>query len=111
MNPKFNENPACEECKKKIATCFVFKDKYVKENEYRMKCYFFCDKCQNESNPYWIGFDDFFNDTASIIDWLAHMEEKTWFDEKDFFEMMRRFRKATDSYGGLIKKKVKVSSK
>jgi hypothetical protein len=44
---------------------------------------------------------DFFKSPASTVDWLAHLSEKAWFDADDFFAMIYRFRKATDSYGAL----------
>lgn len=90
----FKVDPKCEWCFKKVATCFVFSKKESK----REKSYFVCDACQNKDNPYWIGFDSFFN-PPGMVDWFAHLEEKGWVDYEDFFKMMVRFREATDSYG------------
>ena len=61
----------------------------------------FAGNCTQDKEVYYIYIDDFFNNPSSMIDWLAHMHEKNWFNEYDFFEMMDRFRKATDSFNAL----------
>ena len=36
----------------------------------------------------------FFESKYETVDWLAHLNEKQWFDPKDFLNMMERFRNA-----------------
>lgn len=38
---------------------------------------------------------------ASLVDWMAHMGEKTWFQPKKFFEFMDRLRDDNDLYESL----------
>jgi len=63
----------------------------------------FAGDCTSDIEFYYIYIDQFFRSPASIIDWLAHMHEKNWFNEDDFFDMMDRFRNATNSFGGFQK--------
>lgn len=91
---QFGFKALCEECGKDEATCFVFPP----EETFCPHCFFWCDKCQNKTNPYWMGFEDFFGNDAGMIDWMAHIQEKTWFDHLDFFRMMKRLRKASKCF-------------
>jgi hypothetical protein len=37
----------------------------------------------------------------AFVDWIAHLNEKTWFDAKKFADFFTRFRKENDLYGSL----------
>ncbi len=37
----------------------------------------------------------------ALVDWIAHLNEKTWFDAKKFCDFFARCRKANDLYGSL----------
>ena len=91
MEIKFKQAPICEQCGKNpaISFCYLGKSEGWK----------FCCICTDNNNKYWIDFNRFFKSPASVIDWLAHMNEKTWMDWSDFMNMIDRFRAATDSYG------------
>lgn len=95
----FEHDAKCEKCKKGVATCFVF----PQSDAAYLNCFFWCDDCQNETNPYWVGFEDYFNTAESITDWMAHLSGKRWFDSINFFEMMKRLRKETKSFGKTLK--------
>ena len=36
----------------------------------------------------------------ALLDWMAHLNEKAWFDPKKFFTFFKRFRKENSLYGG-----------
>ena len=38
--------------------------------------------------------------SASLVDWLAHLHEKVWFKPFKFFRFMHDFRRRTDLYWG-----------
>ncbi len=37
----------------------------------------------------------------ALVDWIAHMNEKTWFSPKKFADFFTRFRKENDLFGSL----------
>jgi hypothetical protein len=37
----------------------------------------------------------------ALVDWLAHIGEKTWFKPEKFFEFFKKFRKENNLYGCL----------
>jgi hypothetical protein len=67
----------------------------------RGKWLFVSTEADEDWNEYHFPIAGFFATPASTTEWLAHLSEKRWFDPKDFFEMIHRFRKATDSYFAL----------
>jgi len=91
----FPKEPLCEVCGSEPATAF---SRIGRMAEATWK---FCGACTTESEDYYIEFDRFFGRPAQVVDWLAHLHEKPQTDWKDFMAMMRRFRKATDSFGQL----------
>lgn len=85
----FKKKPMCEVCRLEEATSFS----YFKNGGWK-----FTGACTVDTERYYIELYRFFNSPSSTTDWLAHMDEKTWMDWKDFMSMMHRFRKATDSF-------------
>ena len=67
----------------------------------RGKWLFVSTKAPEDFNEYHFEITSFFASPAASVDWLAHLSGKAWFDAADFCAMMRRFRKATDSYGAI----------
>lgn len=37
----------------------------------------------------------------ALVDWVAHLNEKTWFDPKKFADFFTRFRKENELFGSL----------
>jgi hypothetical protein len=91
-SPRFNKTPRCELLPAKPAQYFTCQDG---------KWLFVSLEAPEKLTDYHFEIADFFKSPASTIDWLAHLSEKEWFDPHDFLAMIHRFRKATDSYGGL----------
>lgn len=94
----FKKKPICEECGKEEAVSFSFIEEDSATGEGQWK---FCCECTSGQEAYYIQFDRFFSKPSAQVDWMAHMNEKTWMDWKNFMDMMKRLRDATDSYGSL----------
>lgn len=43
--------------------------------------------------------DDICKSPEALIDWMAHLNEKTWFDAKKFVGFFTRFREENNIYG------------
>lgn len=91
----FPKTPICEVCQSKPAISFSLLET-APDPGWKFTCL-----CTDDEESYYIKFDDFFSSPPSIVDWLAHMNEKTWMNWSDFMNMMDRFREATQSYGQL----------
>ncbi len=50
---------------------------------------------------YNVPIDDICKSPEALIDWIAHLSEKTWFDGKKFTDFFARFRKENNLYGAL----------
>jgi hypothetical protein len=123
---KFKKTPMCELLHDKPATFFLYRGGYTpayasKEDGLPEDVPLFMSPSEIKSiqpkpvgnwmfvsleapekpTDYHFEIKDFFKSPASTIDWLAHLNEKAWFDANDFCDMMHRFREATDSYGAL----------
>ena len=94
----FKVKPICEACGEKEAESFSFLpfDSDSSNGEWKFVC-----ECTSESEHYYIPISNFFANPSATVDWMAHMNEKTWMDWSNFMNMMERFRKVTDSYGAL----------
>jgi len=90
----FPKIPICEVCNSQPAISFSFIDGGANPG-WKFTC-----SCAEEE-MYYITFESFFSAPPSMVDWLAHMNEKTWMNWMDFMNMMDRFREATQSYGRL----------
>jgi hypothetical protein len=90
--PKFKKIPMCEILHDKPARHFTHR---------RGEWLFVSTEAPEDLNEYHFEIERFFRSPQATIDWLAHLHEKEWFDANDFCAMMRRFREATGSYGGL----------
>jgi hypothetical protein len=91
----FKKTPICEICGNKPATSFShFRPGNIKG----VSGWLFTCICTDETEDYYIKLADFFSSPPATVDWLAHVNEKTWVDWSDFMAMMDRFREATDSY-------------
>jgi hypothetical protein len=89
MKTKFKKQPMCELLGNVPAEHFTFR---------RGKWFFVSTEAPEDWNEYHFEIDRFFCSPASIVDWLAHLSEKSWFDAADFCTMIHRFRKATGSF-------------
>lgn len=94
----FKIKPMCEKCAENEATSFslIITDAALSQGDWRFVC-----ECTVENEGYFIPISSFFANPPAAVDWMAHMQEKSWMDWKNFMEMITRFRKATDSYGAL----------
>lgn len=94
--------PLCESCGREPALSFSwFADRArwyePRSGTWRFTCY-----CTSEVELYYIAIHGrgrgFLDSAESRERWLAHLEEKTWFDRADFFAMLGRFEAA----GGVL---------
>ena len=92
----FKQKPICEECGKNEATSFSFfpLDSDPMKGEWK----FVCD-CTIESEDYYIAIKDFLGNPQAAVNWMAHMNKKTWMGWNDFMNMITRFREATNCFG------------
>ena len=44
---------------------------------------------------------DLIKSPEALVDWMAHLDDKTWFDPYTFFEFFKRFRKDNHLYNCL----------
>lgn len=49
-------------------------------------------------NDYSIAVKDLINTPEGLVDWLAHLSEKSWFSANKFFEFMYKFRAENKLY-------------
>jgi hypothetical protein len=89
LKTKFKKTPMCELLRDRPAQFFTYQD---------AKWLFVSLEAPEKFNDYHFEIDDFFRSPASTVDWLAHLGEKGWFDARDFFNMIHRFREAADCY-------------
>jgi hypothetical protein len=94
----FKKIPLCELCHKEPAISFSYIDPAAGGAP---SGWLFTCNCANDAESYYIKVADLFASPAATVDWLAHMQEKTWMNWPNFMTMMDRFREATDSYGAL----------
>lgn len=52
-------------------------------------------------NEYWIAVEDICKSPEALIDWIAHLNEKTWFSPQKFTDFFSRFREENSLYGAL----------
>lgn len=50
---------------------------------------------------YNVPVDDICKSPEALVDWIAHLNEKSWFDAKKFADFFARFRKENNLYGSL----------
>jgi len=94
MKAKFKKQPMCEILGNVPATHFTWR---YSDRRWR----FISTQAPQEPDEYCFRIDGFFLSPAAIVDWLAHLSEKKFFDPVDFLAMIHRFREATGSYGVL----------
>lgn len=92
----FNKTPICEFCQKMEATSFSHFQ--LHKSTGASQGWLFTCKCTEALEDYVIRIENFFSSPPATIDWLAHMNEKTWMDWSNFMMMIDRFRTATDSF-------------
>jgi hypothetical protein len=85
----FRKVPMCEVLGNKPARHFTCR---------RGRWMFVSTEAPEDVTEYHFEIEDFFKNPSSVVDWLAHLSEKEWFDAEDFLSMMHRFRQATESY-------------
>jgi hypothetical protein len=122
MQTQFPKEPVCEICEREPADQFIYfhiraaapaPDPILEEEEQeeaegdeaadpngaKKRGWRFCGACMNEEGTYSIEVDRFFRSAPTTVDWIAHLNEKTWMDWRDFADMIDRFRASTQSYG------------
>ena len=92
----------CEKCGKFVNlkdACFVFHhfDKKTNKRLDKSICSIWCTKCQNKSNPYWVGIfmedkDGILDCPEETVDTLGHLHDKIWFDADNFIIKLKRLR-------------------
>jgi hypothetical protein len=99
----FRKEPKCEICKKKKATHFTLErpdttdhEEIKEDGNWR----FVCAEEENYNEMYHCSIDDFFKSPIDTVDWMAHLHEKGWMNWDNFMDMIYRFRKETNGYGG-----------
>ena len=90
----FKSDPVCEVCGKRKAEFFDYNPK--DRPDLPQGWYFTCAECPEMRYAFEIS--KFFHCPASTVDWIAHLAEKAWSDLEGFGWMMKRFRKATNSF-------------
>ena len=89
---QFKQIPMCEILHDIPARHFTCRDE---------KWLFVSTEAPEKGDEYHFPIADFFKSPSATVDWIAHLSEKHWFNPEDFCTMMHRFRKETDSFGGL----------
>lgn len=88
----FPSKPSCEVCNSQTAQNFTCERL---TSEWR----FLCNSCSDlVPDSYPVELARFFETPAATVDWIAHLSEKSWMNQKIFADMMVRFRAATDSF-------------
>lgn len=90
----FQKTPLCEVCHQQPVISFSY---FEAGNSKGVLGWFFTCICTDEAEHYYIKLDKFFSCPGATVDWLAHMNEKTWMDWSNFMSMIERFREATDA--------------
>jgi len=99
----FRKEPICEICHEKKATHFSLSrpdttdHKLIKEHG-NWRCVCADEEDYNEMSH--VSIEDFFKSPIGTADWMAHLHEKGWMNWDNFMDMIYRFRKETNSYGG-----------
>lgn len=85
--------PACEICRQHPATSFSWfrdQDETGRRGEWKFAC-----ACTSDTELYYVEFESFFQSEKAQVEWLWHLQEKNWFDSRDWAAMMIRFQQAT----------------
>jgi len=61
---------------------------------------FLCKKAADKSCYYTIEIAELIKSPEALVDWLAHLNEKGWFDAKKFINFFTRLRNENGLYGG-----------
>ncbi len=59
---------------------------------------FICKDAPEHHSDYSVLVGDLVKSPESLIDWMAHLNEKTWFNSKKFFDFFTRLRKENNLY-------------
>jgi hypothetical protein len=62
---------------------------------------FTCVGAPQEGGEYNVPVAEIMKSPAALVDWIAHLNEKTWFDAKKFADFFTRFRKQNNLFGSL----------
>lgn len=54
-----------------------------------------------QHGDYWIAVQDIVKSPEALVDWMAHLNEKSWFNAKKFADFFTRFRKENNFFGSL----------
>ena len=56
---------------------------------------------EEKSYDYHIAIAEFTKSPEALVDWMAHLNEKTWFKPTEFFDFFERFREDNNLFGTL----------
>jgi hypothetical protein len=56
---------------------------------------------EEKSYDYHVAISDFTKSPEALVDWMAHLNEKSWFSPAKFFSFFERFRDKNALYGSL----------
>ena len=86
---------ACDRTGNKI----LLSDGYFVANRSTGEWAFLCVDAPEHPDDYSIPVDSFIESPEELVDWMAHLNEKTWFDAKKFADFFTRFRKQNNLQG------------
>lgn len=55
----------------------------------------------DQSTDYNVAASEIVKSPEALVDWIAHLNEKTWFDAKKFADFFSRFREENKLFGSL----------
>lgn len=93
--------------KRRTATCertgqeVPLNDGFFAANRSTGEWSFVCIDAPELSDEYNIRVAHIVKSPEALIDWIAHLNEKTWFDAKKFCDFMTRCRRSNELYGVL----------
>ena len=56
---------------------------------------------EEESYNYYIAIAELTKSPEALVDWMAHLNEKSWFKQPKFFDFFERFRRENNLFGAL----------
>jgi hypothetical protein len=63
--------------------------------------YFLGPNAQESQDDYSVAVVELLSGPEKFVDWMAHLNEKTWFQPDKFFDFFDRLRSENDLYGAL----------
>jgi len=88
---------ACERTGHKI----LLSDGYFVANPSTAEWSFVSIDAPESPGDYNVAVESLTKSPEAFVDWIAHLNDKTWFDAKKFANFFSRFRKENNLYGSL----------